>query len=217
MRATSLLVVVAAAVAVAIPAGPADARQRPSCSSSGSETVERTRTARIFTKRAVNRTYPVVRWYACLHRYDRRYRIGEVGEPGVFASSLGPIALAGRFVGYGTFYEGPAGGSYALVRVRDLRSGRELARVQTGTTTEEHDAQAEIGSLVVKRNASVAWIESAFTEPGTTRQRVRRLDRDGDATLDEGAAIDPGSLVLSRDRRTIAWTHAGERRTAALR
>lgn len=72
--------------------------------------------------------------------------------------------------------------------------------------------------IVAKRNGSVAWTVSLRGDaPPPEVQEVRIADASGAVrTLDSGPDIDPSSLTLSADRRSISWTKAGLRRTAPI-
>jgi hypothetical protein len=221
MRLRPKLAAVPVAAAAALAAGgaavPADAGNRPACSSPGSATVLASRSARVFTKRGTVRpNYRVRRYYACSYRRDRRIRIGIVGEPGVFATSLTPIRLAGRFVAYATFLEGAADGSQAYVDVRDLRTGARTKSVTAGEPDEgqfSHDFQGPIQDLELRSNGSVAWIEKTFTT-GDPLFRVVKHDAGGRAVLDAGTDVDPRSLALSGSR--LYWTRGGTPFAATL-
>jgi hypothetical protein len=217
MRASRLILSVAtvAAAFLCLSAGAAGAR--PACSSKGSRTVLATKSARIFTKRAIVRPrYHVTRWYGCMYRYDRRFRLATVGEPGIFVTAVRPIRLAGRFVGYSDFYEGPAGGTLADIHVRDLRSGREVFRHQAGEP-DATDNQGPVQDLELKPNGSIAWIEATKPVSPQTQLTYRVLERaaGGQAvTLDEGPDVAPRSLAVSAS--TVYWTRAGVPRSALL-
>ena len=217
IRVRPLLVATAALCVSVVAATAADAR-RP-CASRGSRTVLATAGTRIFTRPArVAPRYRVTRWYGCAYGTDRRFRLATVGEPGIFVTAVRPVRLVGHLVAYSDYYEGPAGGTLADVRVRDLRSGRQVVSQQAGTPDAE-ERQRPVEDLELKADGAVAWIEAS--EPvspppaGAVMYRVRKRDAGGAAvTLDEGPDIAPRSLAVSAS--TVYWTRGGSPRSAAL-
>jgi hypothetical protein len=189
------------------------AASRPACSSSGSKTVLATRDARVFTKRGRDRRDRVTRYYGCHYRTDSRRRLGTVGPAGEFSDSVKPIRLAGPFVGYAIHYQGPAGGTYAVVRVMDLRTGR-LRFDDQASDAKDFDAQGKVTDLELKPNGSVAWITRTGFESSSPRE-VRRNDSTGKRTLDTGSDIAAYSLALSDSR--LYWSKGGNALSATLR
>jgi hypothetical protein len=88
--------------------------------------------------------------------------------------------------------------------VMDVRTGRE----RTGSRTKRLNLL--ITDLVLKPNASVAWIRERVD--GSVE--VRKRDAGGDALLESGTDIERGSLALAGG--TIYWTRAGTPRSAPL-
>jgi hypothetical protein len=200
---------------------PAASARTAACSSSGSTAVYASKSARVFTKRAIVKPrYRVRRYYGCAYRYNRKFRLATVGEPGVFETAVTQIRLAGRFVAHASFYEGPAGGTYAVVRVRDLRSGVQTVNIQAGAPLQPgepdtSDQQARIRDLELRPNGSVAAI-TGTNDPATGVPIYRVIKRDpaGTAVLDSGPDIDPTSLALSGG--ILYWTKAGQPHSATL-
>ena len=108
----------------------------------------------------------------------------EVG--GVYSATL-----AGTIVAYEQFREvfGPEQPLSDLVVVRDLRTGRLLHRVPTGTSAPTGPAAK---AIVVKSDGAVAWIVD--TAGG---YQVRAVDRTGSHVVAIGSDIAPGSLIPS--------------------
>jgi hypothetical protein len=106
------------------------------------------------------------------------------------------------------------GGSRDVVIVRDLRTGRILHEVLTGTRAKPDPATEGVGAvqaLVVKSDGSVAWTVAADHEEGTY---LHAVDKTGSRTLATGADIAPASLVVSGS--TMYWTQAGIPQSATL-
>jgi hypothetical protein len=150
------------------------------------------------------------------------HRVSVLGEPLGLPDPQGSQGvsretLAGAIVAYEFSSEpgfGSRGGGAALVVVRDLRSGRVLHKVPTGTPSVPGPG---IGlgpalSLVVKSDGAVAWIARAG--PRTGYYQVHALDGSGDRLLATGQSIDPNSLALAGS--TLYWTQEGKPFSAAL-
>lgn len=158
--------------------------------------------------------------YGCTYRAGRSYSLGgsssqqpEAGPGG--ESGVLDATLAGTAVAYAktTFYE--ARGSRKVVFVRDLRTGRVLHEILTGTPVKPEPPTEGIGTvvaLVVKSDGSVAWIVGTDPEDGT--YQVHALDATGSRVLATGANIDPSSLALAGS--TLFWTQGGKPASAVL-
>lgn len=125
------------------------------------------------------------------------------------------MKLASTVVAYAKtrYYE--TGGSRDLVIVRDLRTGRILHEVLTGTLVKPEPPTEGVGAaqtLVVKSDGSVAWTVAADREEGT--YQVHAVDRTGSRTLATGGDIAPESLALAGS--TIYWTQGGAPQSATL-
>lgn len=119
------------------------------------------------------------------------------------------MTLAGSMVAYGkSVSEERVGGRVEwLVVVRDLRSGRVVHRVPTGTPVQPEPGQVGVGnllSLIVRSDGSAAWIaeDNGRTEGiGTLSEKryfdVEVVDKSGARLLASGTNVDPSSLALS--------------------
>jgi len=204
---TLALLAIALAASLSAP-GSAAAMHR--CQSTGSDTVEASRYARIFSKPRVRRpAYRVTAYYGCLYSAGKKFHLGDVGEPGLFISSFSPLRLAGRFAAYGISYEGPAGGFYAVVRVRDLRNGSVFEH-EAFSAGSNDDGTKQVSDLELSRDGSVAWIArvNAQSPPPT---EVHIGSRTGARLADVGFAIEPLSLALSGSR--IYWYNGATARS----
>jgi hypothetical protein len=186
----------AAVMAVALlAAAPAGARTCSSYRDQNADVVVKSREAVIWSTGDV---------FGC-HRAARRARKLSVFH------ALFDFQLAGRYVAYYEYVEEFFEPVYVVVHVYDLVRGREKLR----------DHMDSAGDLVVKRNGSVAWIESS--DPAQEGERVWEVhaisneDGRGEVVLDRGTGVEPTSLALSKDRRTVLWRNEGERKSAPLR
>jgi hypothetical protein len=181
---------------------------------------------------------------------------GPTGELGVWGCAyghrpvfLGPLpygsaeggggleleTLAGPIVAYEESATGgrPGGRGRAewRVAVRDLRDGKVLHRVATGTPVKPEAGVVGVGNvvaLVVKSDGTVAWIADNYGRTvgtGTLSQTpyfdVEALDTSGVRLLASGTDIDPSSLALAvggtgigqggvgRPGNTLYWTQGG--------
>ena len=119
------------------------------------------------------------------------------------------VTLAGSMVACGkSVSEERVGGRVEwLVVVRDLRSGRVVHRVPTGTPVQPEPGKVGVGnllSLIVRSDGSAAWIaeDNGRTEGiGTLSEKryfdVEAVDKSGTRLLASGTDVDPSSLALS--------------------
>jgi len=169
----------------------------------------------------------------CVDGHKRSYAIGDPVEcsGGGSASGcwgIGRETLAGTMVAYeetSVSSEGNEGGSSSyLVVVRDLRTGRVLHRLPTGTPLHASPGYVGVGAvaaIVVKSNGSVAWIaddyerSSGADTPSETRYfDVEAVDPSGSRLLAAGPNIDLSSLALAGS--TLYWTQGGKPASTAL-
>ncbi len=163
--------------------------------------------------------------FGCAFRTGRTYKLGEAPEPDYGgpggASGVLNETLNGTVVAYTeSVYSGFGGGSDVVI-VRDLRDGRVLHEVPTGTQaptsvpSAPEPPQVGIGpvaALVVKADAAVAWIVATGRVNGT--YQVHAIDETGSRVLASGADIDPSSLALAAS--TLYWMQSGTAFSAKL-
>jgi hypothetical protein len=170
--------------------------------SKGARIVVKNREAVMFTKGFY--------YYGCLSSVGTVRRLPEEGG-GIDIDPPGLPVLAGRYLAYST--AGSAiGDEFDRLYVYDLRAGRRFL----------FESSTFVRAIVLKRNGSVAWIETAPANSGSeqTVWDVRKWaneERLGSVLLDRGADVDPGSLALSADRNSVSWTRGEASRTAPLR
>lgn len=155
---------------------------------------------------------PIV--YGCTLARGRVFRLGEFPTEG----SCGPSGcidikqetLTGTLVAYERFSTDGEGESSFWIIVRDLRSGRTLHRVPTGTPVSPNTQVTGNGfasDIAVKGDGAVAWINE--NEVGKAIEyQVHALDRTGNRLFATGTDIDPHSLALAGS--TLYWTQGGK-------
>jgi hypothetical protein len=153
--------------------------------------------------------------FACARGARHIYDLGpspQCGGGGGGCESVENVALAGTVVAYErTSATGAlqthAGAEYSIV-VRELRTGRTLEKVPTGTNSvlAESAGSGPATALVVKSDGAVAWIVQKNVHEG--KYQVHALDRSGARVLAVGPDIDPGSLALAGS--TLYWTQGGK-------
>lgn len=124
------------------------------------------------------------------------------------------VALADNIVAYGAERCGVDAG-FTTVVVRRLSDGKRLAGYDAVGGPGLVESYESIGSIVVKRNGSVAWIGSEHSIIGHgSRIEVAAGQRGKRSTLDSGPGIVASSLRLSLS--TLTWRDGATTRTASL-
>lgn len=174
------------------------------CPGAGGKTIVRTSQARVFT-----RVSPYFRepgnpdYYGCLYRRKTAFRISLIDYYGVVVQDE-TIRAAGRYVALVQDRGSADLDAGDDLVVRDLVSGRAVyagPRRRVG----------EVTDLVVKPNGVAAFIY----ERGPVREvRLTRLG--GDSVVNQGPDLDPTSLELSPDGRSVTYLKAGQRRSTPI-
>jgi hypothetical protein len=210
-----------AVVAMAVLAGSASAAHRsakpaPACRHAGSQLRLADGQAEVYIA-PESRSEPERVVYGCAFHTGRSYLLG--GLPSEQNTSGGEFALdptlAGTVVAYEKSLDYETGGGRDVVVVRDLRTGRILHEVLTGTPMKPEAGSEGLGAvlgLVVKSDGAVAWIVATDAENGT--RQVHAVDKTGSRTLAIGSNIAPRSLALSGS--TLYWTQGGQAQSATL-
>jgi hypothetical protein len=218
---TTFTLLVAAAPTDAV--RPATAASR-GCASAHSRLVLADAQARVFVP-PENAHFETQIAYGCADRHGRSYQLGSVLECGSPSGCEGvaekTLRLVGPIVAYEGFYVGGfSGGTEWEVTVRDLRTGRVLHEVPTGTPANPHPGYVGVGSitaLVLKRDGAAAWIaednERSFGH--APYFDVEAVDHSGVRLLASGTGIAPGSLALKGSR--VSWKTGRSRFSATLR
>ena len=159
--------------------------------------------------------------FGCAYGGRRSYSLGgptnfdAEGGGGRAHYTLAGVILASESVSVQEF---PAPGRPKLetyVEVENLRTGRVLHKVPTGTNGPSSIGLGPVTSLVLKSDGAVAWIaqNNPIGDPATFYE-VHAVDTTGERTLASGAEIAPGSLALAGS--TLYWTQDGSPMSATL-
>jgi hypothetical protein len=123
--------------------------------------------------------------------------------------------LAGPLVAYEEGGGGEIFNRY-FVMIRDLRTGRVIRKLPTGTPTKPPTSPLSAGigpttAIVLKSDGAVAWIvETGYP----IEYQVHEVDNSGSRTLASGTNIDPSSLALAGS--TLYWTQNRQAMSAPL-
>jgi hypothetical protein len=170
-----------------------------------------------------NPSLPEVRSFiGCSYAHGKSYVLGEPPSSTADTGFHGTrrYTLAGPIVAFEKFLSGNP--QVAPVKqhgiiVRDLRNGRVLQRLPTGTpTTPAEPGDYGIGAataIVLKSDGAVAWIVATANGKGGEFQ-VHAVDKSGSRVLAAGADVSQTSLALAGS--TLYWTQGGKPYSAAL-
>jgi hypothetical protein len=139
------------------------------------------------------------------------------GESG---SGIGSIALGGSMVAFeesitGSEREGNNTNGKWIVVVRNLRTGKVVHRVPTGTLVPPNPMDVGAGpttALVVKGDSAVAWITEVSITEGS--YQVHALDKTGSRLVASGADIKPYALQLKGSR--LYWKQGDQVQSTIL-
>ena len=187
----------------------------------------------------------VISLRACAYGQRRSFIVSGCNyeESATVCAAKSHVALVESVVAYGDTFA-PAGGheheeiiAEWHIEVRDLRTGRLLHEVPTGTPLKPAPHYVGVGpivGLVLKSDGSVAWIAEDYERSsklygaGASYFDVYATDKTGTRLLASGTNIDPSSLALSvgasgvnaRPRTiegsTLYWTQGGVSASALL-
>jgi hypothetical protein len=152
--------------------------------------------------------------YACLLRRGTTVTLSRPGRGR--PASIEHITLAGTIIAFTDSTHGVDTGGTDIVVV-DVASGRTLLTVPGagGFIDACFISFREVTDLLVTYRGSVAWLVRKGTQCKTTTYEVYSAQTSGAPTLlEEGPAIAPGSLRLSRV--TVSWQNAGHQKSARL-
>jgi len=168
--------------------------------------------------------FPGIR--GCVRGHTRSYKLGEPfafngSSQGGSGHGIGNIALGGAMVAFeeslrnvsGDGERESVGNNEWRVVVRDLRTGKVVHRVPTGTYSPPSAKIIGVGpttAVVVKSDGAVAWI----AENGVGNYEVHALDKTGSRLLASGENIKP--YVLGLKGSTLYWEQEGKRHSAVL-
>jgi hypothetical protein len=213
----------AVALAVICLAAAAPASARRACPST--HVVVRSDSGVVFTRVAkdISRTKL---YYGCLHAVRKIYRLTQVGDYGLNNVHRTTIRLAGRYVAYEQDWGSGAGGPLNRISVRDLRTGVVIHQAEVSRRGSDLGDNAT--DVALKRTGSVAWIAKTYDQQAdrataevramtpATHRRTRSPLIDAPLLFDDGPEIGLASLRITADRRSVAWRHGSETRSAKL-
>jgi len=158
--------------------------------------------------------------YACSAASGHSTKLGSsgfAGGPG--AARVGPVALAGPYVAYGTHTMGIDTGS-SQVLLRRLSTGRVIGTWSGFPTVLGPESSTTIEAVVAQPSGSFAWIvsgesiiHSSSFNVGVYEARLR-VHGVSVGPLDQGRLIAPKSLKLHGTQ--LSWRHGSQTRHATL-
>jgi hypothetical protein len=189
-------------------------RDRPDCAPAQAQTLASDRYVQVYS--LAGQTPGQGGTYACLRGGAGAVALSQP-HPGVLGQdSIAHVALAGTIVAYTESTHGVDTGSTNIVVV-NVASRRTLLTIPGvgGFVDACIISFHEITDLVVSRRGSVAWIVREGTHCTTATLGLYSAGISAaPALLEEGPAIVPGSLRVSR--QTVSWKNRGQRRSARL-
>jgi hypothetical protein len=196
--------IAASAIVTGLLLAAAPAQAHPSCTAvrAGGHVIGKTKEAVVFDGPGSSGGV-----YGCHRSAGRRFRLDTA------TADVQAALLAGRYVAVVERVEEFMEPLFVRILVVDLVNGHTVSNASG-------DA---IPAFVLKRNASVAWVGGTEDNPDDPQHlaysihRISHADGGGNVVVDSGGSVDPASLVLSADRRSIHWMNAGEARSAPLR
>ncbi|MGD0454472.1 MAG: hypothetical protein ABSB69_12810 [Solirubrobacteraceae bacterium] len=172
------------------------------------------RTAVIYEGLNSEKLYEVL---GCVRGEHRAYVLGrtlqgsEEGGGGIAKEVLAGPIVAYEKSSYSTSVLS-TGFSRVWVFVRDLRTGRILHKLPTGTAVHPGDVgKGRTSAIVVKADGAVAWINPI---EAPVSWEIHAVDGSGSRVLASGTGIDPHSLRLKGS--TLSWVQSGKTEFATL-
>ena len=209
--ATCLAIVTLALGATPVSAGKAQHKQPAKCGTGHGRVIAADTQAQLYIASNIEEYFIV---YGCVYGHRGSYKLGYFPSDGTCSSSgcldIHRETLAGMIVAYEYSASNVEEFTW-LVVVRDLRTGRVLHKIPTGTPVPPNPLLVGTGStvvIVVKTDGSVAWIVEYPVGPETTKYEVHALDKTGNRVLASGTDIGPHSLALAGS--TLYWTQGGK-------
>lgn len=151
--------------------------------------------------------------FGCARGTGQSYKLGASARS-LREARVGPVAVAGTDVGYGSTNFGVDTVNSQVV-VRNLGDGRQV-HAAPATTTSLPESFQTVDSIVVRSGGAVAWIAEVGSVISHAHEiEVQRVDARGPALLDSGSGIDTRSLRLHGS--TLTWRDGSATRTATLR
>jgi hypothetical protein len=184
------------------------------------------RQALLYETSETNTRLPTV--YGCAYGHRGAYFLGEPAPNIATSEGIEGISLetlAGPIVAYEYAAAGRESSAHWTIFVQDLRNGRVLRRLPTGSAVHHEAGFSGVGpavAIVAKSDGAVAWIVESHYEPASAKNdyisgheyAVEAADSTGNRLLASGQGIDPASLALAGS--TLYWTQGGKPASAAL-
>ncbi len=153
--------------------------------------------------------------YGCAYGSGRTFLLGRRAEYSPSGGGgLEHETLGGTVIAYEESAVIPCCSNRSQVVVRDLRTGRIVRRVPTGTPATLKVGYVGVGpvvSMVVKNDGAVAWI----VQTGVPAEfQVHAVDKLGSQLLASGHEIEGDSLALAGS--TLYWMQGGKPFSALL-
>jgi hypothetical protein len=191
------------------------------CSSGHARIVAADSQAQVFEAPAIASLPEYLDFIGCVYGQRRSYVLGIPPSYGSPSSRAGTrlYTLAGPIVAFEEFSTTnlePGIRYEKEIVVRDLKNGKTLHKIPTGTpTTRPEEGDIGIGralSIVLKSDGAVAWI--ALMGNGTKDYQVNVVDKAGSRMLAMGSEVDPSSLAFAGN--TLYWMQGGKPMSAVL-
>jgi hypothetical protein len=157
--------------------------------------------------------------YTCSGYTGRIIKLGSSGLAGPGATTVGPLALAGQYVVYGTHMMGVDNGS-SEVLLRRLSTGRVISSASAFPTMLGPESNTTIEAVVLRPSGAFAWTVSgeSIIRPNDSNIGVYEANmhpgRSDFKLLDQGRRIAPTSLKLHGAQ--LSWKHGSTTRHATL-
>jgi hypothetical protein len=167
---------------------------------------------------AIRKNEEEVVYWGCVYGQARSVEVGITDEcisNGGACDGTSRLTLVGTLVAREWSSSFPAIGTEWLIEVEDLRTGRVLYSVPTGTIFPPKPKTVGHGpatAIVLKSDGAVAWIVDTVQQ--SDMYQVHAVDKSGSRLLASGSDIDPSSLALAGS--TLYWTEGGKPYSATL-
>jgi hypothetical protein len=215
---------IASLLAVAATSAASGARKRAPCPPQHIELIAGDTQAAVYLRPEGNgngRGPEHSQFFGCVYAGKRAFSLSD-GPPTISSqggSENSEFTLAGAFLAYEhlwftSYPESGVPASEQYVVVEDLRTGRVLHKVPTGTNGPDTVGVGPVRSLVLKRDGAVAWIAESLQERHAVIYEVHAVDANGSRLLAAGSEVEPASLALAGS--TIYWTEGGKPVSAPL-
>ena len=177
-------------------------RAKRTCSLKKSKTLQKNRSARVYTRTEVRDTLEGKALYGCHLRTKKRVFLAITGQ---YDPDKARLKLRGRYVAVNYTSTDRANETFGWLRLWDLKRPKRLRNVSDVEATD-----IEIGP-----RGALAWIGRPWVNTETQPPlSVRIVDRGGDRTVATGA-IERKSLTIRGS--TVHWRQDGVARSAELK